>query len=919
MSLARGDCSSRNSCRDGEERDGCSDAPAAPAPGPVGARQAQDWSPGSPRRSETGEPDLQECHAFWAEMRQQLGHLRSLAKGGEWPIAGWRAPAWPKGACMADSASCLRELRNYPVDDADTGSMLRLELIEDMVFLRDQVRCARGELMESVFAKNAVEPGNVLVSIDASAATPMLPAPSPEDPRKGGCGRCERLFAHLQNVDAQRAQLHTATVRHRIRVGAWEQKRLKAASEMWLQAAHLGASLEHIALELAEIRESFDQDAPIHFFSSVLLGQKSLFHGDGKLDRNTTRASWNAGSPGRIRVSGRDGTEVARRSLPVNIVSAANSRPNKSRAGRELTLGALCEEAAEVTSPDKGAHKQALNASEQVQLLTRQVKELQERLAASHANAAAPAAPSENVRKLQRENEALKKELLVITDLEKKVEEQEAQWASDVATMAEKLAKKSEEVDKEKIALKKALEAQKSKCGDILKLKEKLTSAVQLENNAKSRNLVLELELTSFKEKLTEKTKHVQGLNTRIESMDTDLRNARERVAVLDKLLQDMAVAAQADQKQAHDRYADEIEAKQTVIETLKIDLSSTKDELQLLRDELSVATAAADSQHEKMRAAEQKLLEQGAEHAKELQRFAQSDYWKEERIKQLEHDLTEAKQEKEEARIVGVSLEDTLRKRTLELNQSQLEQEAAREEIKTLRESIACVQKQLETTQQMGEDERKQKETNAERIKEMEEEVSKYVVKGIDRDALQHMWQQYKDMYEEEHRAKVLLQHRAVEAIRGVREAHTTETMLLKATIEGTAQEVEDLMVAFTDDRQQQAQVLAFNLEQHQENVAKAYIAEENLKIHLAHLQAELDMLQDERVELIATSHKYQDEASAFQEEADNLKEMYGRLEASSSRAIAELESKIKDQVRVIALGPAFLREKGDTVSHRH
>ena len=48
-------------------------------------------------------------------------------------------------------------------------------------------------------------------------------------------------------------------------------------------------------------------------------------------------------------------------------------------------------------------------------------------------------------------------------------------------------------------------------------------------------------------------------------------------------------------------------------------------------------------------------------------------------------------------------------------------------------------------------------------------------------------------------------------------------------------------------------------------------------MKIHLAHLQAELDMLQDERVELIATSHKYQDEASAFQEEADNLKEMYG------------------------------------------
>jgi hypothetical protein len=115
---------------------------------------------------------------------------------------------------------------------------------------------------------------------------------------------------------------------------------------------------------------------------------------------------------------------------------------------------------------------------------------------------------------------------------------------------------------------------------------------------------------------------------------------------------------------------------------------------------------------------------------------------------------------------------------------------------------------KQLETTQQMCEDERKQKETNAERIKHMEEEVTKHATRGIDRDALQHLWQQHKDMYEEEHRAKILLQNHAIEAIRGAREAHQTEMTTLKGTIERVSQDA--LMEAVTGHSQRQAQVIA-------------------------------------------------------------------------------------------------------------
>jgi hypothetical protein len=634
VSLVRGDGRSRHSCRDEEERTNYSTALLPCSPSAHGLSSGTNWSPESPGRSETrGGPEPQECHAFWAEAQQKIVHLKRLAKGEcEWPIAGWGAP--PKGALMADTASCLRELQKLSLD-ADPGSKLRLELIEDMVFLRDQVRYARVELMESVFEKNALDlTGNVSVSLDNCAASPNLSVSLPGDIRSGGCGRCERLFAHLQSMNAQRAQLHTATVRHRIRVGTWEHRRLKAASEMWLQAARLGASLEHIALELAEIRETFDQEAPIHFFSSVLLGQKSQFHGDARLNRNAIRTSWNAGNPSRNGVSGTDGEQVSRMSLPVNSSFAANARTNMIRAGRGL--GALCERAAEVNGHAKRAHKMEQNDhsydpahSEQVQQLMRQVAELKERLAISESNAAATASLNENAHKLQRENEALKKELLVIANLEQKIEEQEAQWAKDVATLVEKLAKKEE------------------------------------------------------------------------------------------------------------------------AFEFLKV-----------------------------------------------------------ERIKQLENALTEAQQEKHEARTMITSLQDTLQKQILELRQSEVEQEAALEEIKTLRESIEMKHKQLETTQQMCEDERKQKETNAERIKHMEEEVSKYPTRGIDRDALQHLCQQRKDMYEEEHRAKVLLQNHAIEAIRGAREAHQTEMTTLKGTIERVSQDA--LMEAVTGHSQRQAQVIA-------------------------------------------------------------------------------------------------------------
>ncbi len=615
MSLVRGDGRSRHSCKDEGERTNYSTA-LLPCP-PHGLSSGTNWSPESPGRSETGGgPEPQECHAFWVEAQQKIVHLQRLAKGEcEWPIVGWGAP--PKGALMADTASCLSDLEKLSMD-ADPGSKLRLELIEDMVFLRDQVRYARGEFIESVLEKNALDlTGNVSDSVSL-----------PGDIRSGGCGRCERLFAHLESMNAQRAQLHTATVRHRIRVGTWEQRRLKAASEMWLQAVRLGASLEHIALELSEIRETFHQEEPIHFFSSVLLGQKSQFHGDGRLYRNAIRTSWNAGNPSRNGVSGTDREQVSRMSLPVNSSFAAKSRK----------LGVLCEGAAEVNGLAKRAHKleQYDNIddsahSEQVQHLMRQVAELKERLATSESNAAATAALSENTHKLQRENEALKTELLVIANLEQKIEEQEVQWANDVATLVKKLAKKEE------------------------------------------------------------------------------------------------------------------------AFNLLKV-----------------------------------------------------------ERIKQLEKDLTEAQQEKDEARTMSTSLQDTLQKRILELRQSEVEQEAALEEIKTLRESIEMKQKQLETTQQMCEDERKQKETNAERIKHMEEEVTKHATRGIDRDALQHLWQQHKDMYEEEHRAKILLQNHAIEAIRGVREAHQTEMMTLKGTIEKVSRDAEDVMEAVTGHSQRQAQVIA-------------------------------------------------------------------------------------------------------------
>ena len=49
------------------------------------------------------------------------------------------------------------------------------------------------------------------------------------------------------------------------------------------------------------------------------------------------------------------------------------------------------------------------------------------------------------------------------------------------------------------------------------------------------------------------------------------------------------------------------------------------------------------------------------------------------------------------------------------------------------------------------------------------QDDVSRHMATGVDRDALHHMWQQYKDLYENEHKENVVLQHHIIDAVESV------------------------------------------------------------------------------------------------------------------------------------------------------
>ena len=371
------------------------------------------------------EPD---CSTFWTVGRKKITNLIASAKDPESVVlTNFRASS-ELSVPMEDTTRCLHELRlAIASQDADPSAAGRLALIEDVAFLRDQARLARSEIMEEhLFAQRQLELEFCHHNIRKDQCKQCTPAagfffglfsppekirsrPEQEDNQDGKCERCAKLFAHVNNLESQRAHMERAVVRHRLRVGRWEQNRLKAESKMWLDIAQLGASLEQMQLELSNIRQDFDQETAMVFFSSVLLGhkpQQMRGHGRASWASSSLQGSWGKNFSKR--------PAVQRRSLPVSKNAALVLRQNLDTD----VLEALQEEEAGVprkASVAKGRKDQTQHHK--------------------CGGGIESANIEERANKAERENAALKKELSNITNLESKVEELQALRAQEAAEL----------------------------------------------------------------------------------------------------------------------------------------------------------------------------------------------------------------------------------------------------------------------------------------------------------------------------------------------------------------------------------------------------------------------------------------------------------------------------------------------------
>jgi len=906
-------------------------------------------SPVSAGREEDATWAEDERAVFWEDTRQKMAQLKDLARGGGgWPFPGWGAPT---GVFVGDTVNCLRGLRLASETDQtnDTNSQACFELIEDAAFLRDQVRHARREMLEDqLFEQRQMQDVSFSSPERSVTVFKLFGISSDDEQRIEGCVRCARLFAHVHNIEIQRGQMQKAIVKHRIRVGMWEKKRLKTASQMWLQAAQLGASLEHIVRELADLKADFDNDAPLFFFSSVLLGRKSQFGGSNRSSlKGPSRASWNAGSSrqnGHASLSIRNAEQTSqRRSLPVHSSLSVDLRRNMNSAYAPLET--MTEEIAENVQRHsiQMDNEQLRKVNLQLQA---EVTQIREQLATDMANDIRHASGGENrafeamearVKKTERENAALRKALLEITALEKKIEEQDAQWANDVAIMNDKLSNQAVHAERFKNEAQRFkqqaaqaqdyLEAHKAKASQVQPLQEKLETAVQERENIKAQlsarnteveeipvlkeklstvikkaeqfktlNLDLERKLCAIKveiqqmpllrDKLGHKTEIVEGLKKQVALLQVDLTNARERSTYLDRCIQNTVQAAEIDQQDRDAQHAaqlDEVRAHQLT----------------------------------QIRHLEKQLQDQNSAHENELEERNARGELLDQRIGHLANDLATAKEEERAAMDSRNTCEEILRTRVLELARSQNIEQAGNEQIKYLEESVVIAKKQLDRMKELCERERKEKENHGIRVRELEDEASSHMATGVDRDALQQMWQQYKEMHEQEQKHKIKLKQDLVDFVGSTRDTYKIEMMHLKMMLKNASTELEDVQAIVVQQDQQQMSLLARTLHQHQVTMAQEAIALDGLKTQNVDLETQICRVESEKNVLVASLGRCQEEALVRSQEAGTLKETYEQLELESNTVIAELEFKITNQDEQWTADVHTLKDKVQAAKH--
>ena len=905
-------------------------------------------SPVSAGREEDATWAEDERAVFWEDTRQKMAQLQDLARGGGgWPFPGWGAPT---GVFVGDTVKCLRDLRLASDTDQtnDTNSQACFELIEDAAFLRDQVRHARREMLEDQLEQRQMQDVSFSSPERSVTVFGLFGVSSDDEQRVEGCVRCARLFAHVHNIEIQRGQMQKAIVKHRIRVGMWEKKRLKTASQMWLQAAQLGASLEHIVRELADLKANFDNDAPLFFFSSVLLGRKSQFGGSNRSSlKGPSRASWNAGSSrqnGHASLSIRNAEQTSqRRSLPVHSSLAVDLQRNMNSAYAPLET--MTEEIAENVQ----RHSIQLD-NEQLRKVNLQlqaeVTQIREQLATDMANDIGHASGGEDrafeamearVKKAERENAALREALLEITALEKKIEEQDAQWANEVAIMNDKLSNQAVHADRfkdeaERLKQQAAqaqdyLQSHKAKASQVQPLQEKLERAVQERENIKAQlsarntevkevpvlkeklstvikkaeqfktlNLDLERKLCAIKveiqqlpllrDKLGHKTEIVEGLKKQVALLQVDLTNARERSAYLDRCIQNTVQAAEIDHQDRdaeHAAHLDEVRAHQLT----------------------------------QIRHLEQQLEDQNSAHENELEERNARNKLLDQRIGHLANDLATAKEEERAAMDSRNTCEEILRTRVLELARSQNIEQAGNEQIKYLEESVVIAKKQLDRMKELYERERKEKENYGIRVRELEDEASSHMATGVDRDALQQMWQQYKEMHEQERKHKIKLKQDLVDFVGSTRDTYKIEMMKLKMMLKNATTELEDVQAIVVQQDQQQMSLLARTLHQHQVTMAQEAIALDGLKTQNLDLETQICRVESEKNVLVASMGRCQEEALVRSQEAGTLKETYEQLELESNTVIAELEFKITNQDEQWTADVHTLKDKVQAAKH--
>jgi len=483
--------------------------------------------------------------AFWEVGQKKMQNLISVAKSEK--LRDFRDSAVPLYVPVEDTARCLQELRvAMASDDVDSSAAGRLSVIEDVAFLRDQVRNARSEMMEDhLFAhRQELCRHNLLQSrcrecnraggffsslfsspVGMSPRAEQAPLEAVQDDQS--CERCARLFAHVKNLESQRSHMEKSIVRHRLRVGQWEKNRLKTESALWLCTAQLGASLEQIRMELEVVRRSLNQDAPMLFFSSVLMGNK----------RGAKRASSGAlRAPTNLQANA-----MPRRSLPTVSRNAAAILRHDLSAG---SLEALREEEGDAI------------LSNGVVMAIGQASRPRDTPREHDQAPAAMTALEERLSRADRENAALKKELLTIANLETKIEELEALRVQDAAELAriqggaayvelmracksaedeiKSLAETKEQLEEVNLhnrALTSELVALKTENSELPKLREQLDkSEMQAEETAKALRAVvstLKSQLESAEASSAERLALIAGL-------EEDLSAARARIVTFE-------------------------------------------------------------------------------------------------------------------------------------------------------------------------------------------------------------------------------------------------------------------------------------------------------------------------------------------------------------------------------------------------